>query len=106
MSKEGERTRNANRRRVVAASVASFLALLGYEAARLYEGGDPALAGSNAKAAATKSSQSTTSSSSEQSTTSTQEGGSSGYYDDGQGYGGDQGYYTPPTSDAPSTGSS
>ena len=100
-------TRNRNRRRVVAVSVASFLALLGYEAARLHDGGDPALAQS--KSAAGKSKQSTTSSQQsttpQQSTTSTQD--DSGSYNDGQGdNGGNQGYYTPPANDTPSTGSS
>ena len=94
-------TRNRNRRRVVAVSLASFLALLGYEAARLHDGGDPALAQS--KSAAGKSKQSTTSS--HQSTTSQQD--DSGSYNSGQGdYGGNQGYYTPPANDTPSTGSS
>jgi hypothetical protein len=85
---------------VVAVSLASFLAILGYEAARLHDGSDPALA--KVKSAASKSKQSTTSS--QQSTTGTQD--DSGY-NGGQDYsGGNQGYYTPPPTDSPSTGSS
>jgi hypothetical protein len=97
-------TRNRNRRRVVAVSVASFLALLGYEAARLHNGDDPALA--RVKSSATKSQQSTTSS--QQSTTGTDSGGYSdgGQSNDGGNYGGSQGYYTPPATASPSTGSS
>ena len=95
-----KRVRSRNRRRVVAASLASFLALLGYEAARVADGSDPALARSGSQAAttdskqsATNSKQSATSQSTTTSTTSTQ--GDSG-----------QGYYTPPASDTPTTGSS
>ena len=97
-----ERVRSRNRRRVVAASLASFLALLGYEAARVADGSDPALARSDSKAATTDSKQSATDS--KQSTTSqsttTQQSTTSTQGDSGQGY------YTPPASDTPTTGSS
>jgi hypothetical protein len=108
------RIRNRSRRRIAAASIATFLALLGYEAARMQAGGDPAFAHAKQKS----SSRTTTRSQSSQSTTTNDSGstgsdgsdgsrygGYYGYYGDGQsGSGG--GYYTPPASQSPSTGSS
>jgi hypothetical protein len=86
---------------VVVASVASFLAILGYEAARLHQGGDPALARTSAKPAAKSKSAART----EQSTPSPES--DDGSYGGGQGdYGAGQGYYTPPANDPPTTGSS
>jgi hypothetical protein len=99
-------TRNRNRRRVAAVSVASFLALLGYEAARVHAGSDPALSHAKAKSSTrstsgSKSSQQSTTT--EEDSTATQQGGSgySGGEDSSSG-----GYYTPPATSTPSTGSS
>jgi hypothetical protein len=96
-------TRSRSRRRVAAISLASFLALFGYEAARMHNGDDPALAQTKKQAATTQSSSSSSSESQNQSST------PSNNYGDGYSNGsGDsaQNYYTPPQNDAPSTGSS
>jgi hypothetical protein len=82
--------RSRYRSRVAAVSIASFLALLGYEAGRLHQGDDPALA--QPKATSSTSSQTT------QRTQTTQDQKSSATQDGG--------YYTPPASDPPTTGSS
>ena len=85
--------RSRYRSRVAAVSIASFLALLGYEAGRLHQGDDPALA--RTKAASSTSSQATQRT---QTTQTTQDQKSSATQDGG--------YYTPPASDPPTTGSS
>jgi len=75
---------------VAAISLAGFVALFGYEAARMHDGGDPALARAAKKDPTTES-------------TSTSESQAQSQYD----YGGSaQDYYAPPQSDTPSTGSS
>ncbi len=87
--------RNRTRRKVAAVSVASFLALFGYQAARMHAGGDPALAQTKQKAAST------------QSDVPAQDSTSSNGYEDNSGQSaGAQDYYTPSQSDPPTTGSS
>ena len=63
------RPHSRSRKRVAAVSVASFLALLGYQAARMHAGSDPALAQTKHKASTTQSGT--------QSTTQSDEGSSS-----------------------------
>jgi hypothetical protein len=96
--------RSRSRKSVAAISLAGFLALFGYEAARMHNGDDPALARSTQKSSTTQTS------SPSGSTSQSQSQGSSNGYDDGygdDGYGGSaQDYYSPPQSDTPSTGSS
>jgi hypothetical protein len=102
------RPRSRSRKQVAAVSVAGFVAILGYQAARMHAGGDPALARANQKAAKTQSGS--------QSTTQRQDsaaGDGNGYgYDDGSGQSssgqgsGAQNYYTPSQSDTPTTRSS
>jgi hypothetical protein len=96
-----ERPRSRSRRSVAAISLAAFVALFGYEAARMHNGDDPALARATKKTSTTQSTSPSTSES--------QGSSSSRGYDDG--YGSDSGgsaqdYYSPPQSDTPSTGSS
>jgi hypothetical protein len=86
--------RSRYRSRIAAVSIASFLALLGYEAGRMHQGDDPALA--KTKATSSTSSQTTQRT---QTTQTTQDQKSSATQDGG-------GYYTPPASDPPTTGSS
>jgi hypothetical protein len=115
MARNGVGIQNRNRRRVAAVSVASFLALLGYEAARVQAGGDPALGHAKARsstssAAGSKRSQQSTAR--QPGSTTTQQNGSTSAQQDGYGgsYGAGQsssgGYYTPPSGSTPSTGSS
>jgi hypothetical protein len=97
-----ERPRSRSRRRVAAISLAGFLALFGYEAARMHNGDNPELARVSKKAAATNQS-----SSSSQSRSQRQGSSPSNAHEDGYGSGGSaQDYYTPPQSDTPTTGSS
>ncbi len=77
--------RKRSRWRLAAISGATFLALLGFETARLHNGHDPALARSSTRATSTQTSTQSQSDS----------GSSSG-----------QSYYTPPSYDPPVTSSS
>ena len=90
------RLRRRSRWRIAAISGASFLALLGFEAARLHNGHDPALARSSTGATSTQS-QATQGQSQSQDQSSSSNGN-----DDSSG----QSYYTPPSSDPPVTSSS
>jgi hypothetical protein len=99
--------RSRYRSRIAAVSIASFLALLGYEAGRLHQGGDPALARTKAASSTSKKATQTTQ---DQGSSTAQDGtgsSSSGDGTSGDGYNsGGGGYYTPPSSDPPTTGSS
>ena len=94
------RERPRSRGRVAAISLAGFLALFGYEAARMHNGDDPALARSTKKASTTTTSSPSGSTSPSQSQSQRQGSSSNGYG------GSAQDYYAPPQSDTPSTGSS
>ena len=91
--------RKRSRWRLAAISGATFLALLGFETARLHNGHDPALARSTTGAASTQTS---TPSQSQTQDPTTSSSGSSSSSDNSRG----QSYYTPPSSDPPVTSSS
>jgi hypothetical protein len=80
---------------VAAVSGATFLALLGFETARLHNGHDPALARSTTGATSTQTSTQSQSQTQDPATSSNDSGNASG-----------QSYYTPPSSDPPVTSSS
>jgi hypothetical protein len=97
--------RKRSRWRLAAVSGAAFLALLGFETARLHNGHDPALARSTTGAASTQTSTQSQSQTQNPTTSSgSSSSGSSSSNDSSSSSG--QSYYTPPSSDPPVTSSS